>query len=290
MTDTTQPITAFKGMDKNFQCRGFQYAVGETYTHEGKVVGCNSGFHACENPLDVLDYYPLDCDTRFAIVKASGSISRDGNKLASASMAIEAELRLPEFIAHAINYVKAVCNQDKAPEPSGDNSQLAASGDNSELAASGDNSKLAASGDNSKLAASGYNSKLAASGNNSQLAASGDNSKLAASGDYSKLAASGDNSKLAASGDYSQLAASGDYSQLAASGDNSKLAASGDYSIAVGVDENCMAKAGEGGCIALRWTKDKKPRLSVAYVGENGIKADTYYKLDKAGEFVEVEA
>jgi len=231
-----KPITAFKGMDKNFQCRGFQYAVGETYTHEGKVVACNSGFHACENPLDVLDYYPLDCDTRFAIVKASGSISRDGNKLASASIAIEAELKLPEFIAHAINYVKAVCNQDKAPEPSGDNSQLAASGD------------------------------------------------------YSQLAASGHNSKLAASGYNSQLAASGDNSQLAASGYNSKLAASGNYSIAVGVDENCMAKAGEGGCIALRWTKDKKPRLSVAYVGENGIKADTYYKLDKAGEFVEVEA
>ena len=195
-----KPITAFKGMDKNFQCRGFQYAVGETYTHEGKVVACNSGFHACENPLDVLDYYPLDCDTRFAIVKASGSISRDGNKLASASIAIEAELKLPEFIAHAINYVKAICNQDKAPDPSG------------------------------------YNS---------------------------------------------QLAASGDYSQLAASGKDS---------IAVGVANNCLAKAGEGGCIALRWTKDKKPRLSVAYVGENGIKADTYYKLDEVGEFVEVEA
>ena len=200
MTDTTQPITAFKGLDKNFQCRGFQYAVGETYTHKGEVVACNSGFHACENPLDVLDYYPLDCDTRFAIVKASGSISRDGNKLASASIAIEAELKLPEFIAQAINYVKAVCNQDKAPD------------------------------------ASGY------------------------------------------------------YSKLAASGYSSQLAASGDYSIAVGIADNCIAKAGEGGCIALSWTKDKRPRLSVAYVGENGIKADTYYKLDEAGEFVEVEA
>ena len=272
MADTTQPITAFKGLDNNFQCRGFQYAVGETYTHKGEVVACNSGFHACENPLDVLDYYPLDCDTRFAIVKASGSISRDGNKLASASIAIEAELKLPEFIAQAINYVKAVCNQDKAPDASGDNSQLAASGVNS------------------KLAASGNYSKLAASGNYSQLAASGDNSKLAASGYYSQLAASGDNSQLAASGYYSKLAASGVNSKLAASGDNSQLAASGDYSIAVGVADNCMAKAGEGGCIALRWTKDKKPRLSVAYVGENGIKADTYYKLDEAGEFVEVEA
>ena len=182
MDEAETSITAFKGLDKNFQCRGFQYAVGETYTHNGKVVACKSGFHSCENPLDVLDYYPLDCDTRFAIVKASGFISRDEKKLASASVSIEAELKLPEFIAQAINYVKACCNQEKKP---------AASGHYSQLAASGDYSQLAASGDYSKLAASGYSSKLAASGDYSQLAASGDSSQLAASGDYSQLAASG---------------------------------------------------------------------------------------------------
>ena len=83
-------ITAFKGFDKNIQCRGYQFEIGKTHTHEGEVEACSSGFHSCENPLDVLNYYPLISDdgslNRFASVKASGTISRhDGDsKIASA--------------------------------------------------------------------------------------------------------------------------------------------------------------------------------------------------------------
>ena len=49
-------IKAYKGFDKNMQCRGFQFAEGETY-HEETAKMCESGFHACEMPLDVLAYY-----------------------------------------------------------------------------------------------------------------------------------------------------------------------------------------------------------------------------------------
>jgi len=247
MTDTM--ITAFKGFDKNLACRGYQFKLGETYTHDGKVKACKSGFHSCENPMDVLNYYPIISDdgslNRFAIVKASGEISRhaDDSKIASAKLSIEAELKLPEMISKMIEFIKATCT---AKETS-------------------------ASGDYSKLAASGYYSQLAASG------------------DYSKLAASGDYSKLAASGDYSQLAASGYYSQLAASGDYSKLAASGNLSIAMSAGINSTASVGKLGCIVLtRWVEsERRYRVSVGYVGEGGIKADTAYKLDDNGNFVE---
>jgi hypothetical protein len=272
--DVSPVITAFKAFDKDLKCRGFQYEVDKTYKHEGQVVPCESGFHFCENPLDVLDYYPLDTATRFAVVKASGQIKTEGNKSASAEISISAELKFPQFVVAAVDFIKSACNFESKPAgtASGDSSKLAASGYSSKLAASGDYSKLAASGDYSKLAASGYSSQLAASG------------------DYSKLAASGDSSKLAASGDYSKLAASGYSSQLAASGYSSQLAASGENSIAAAISCGCTAKAGIGGCIALRWNDGGRPRLAVAYVGENGIKADTWYRVDEAGQFVEVSA
>ena len=169
-------ITAFKGFDKNLQCRGYQFEIGKTHMHEGEVEACSSGFHSCENPLDVLNYYPLISDdgslNRFASVKASGTISRhDGDsKIASASLLVEVELKLPEFISAAITWIKAACKTGETAA-SGDYSKLAASGASSQLAASGEYSQLAASGASSQLAASGASSKLVASGHSSIVCA-----------------------------------------------------------------------------------------------------------------------
>ena len=158
---TTEVITAFKGFDKNLQCRGYQFEIGKTHTHEGEVEACSSGFHSCENPFDVLNYYPLISDdgslNRFASVKASGTISRhDGDsKIASASLLVEVELKLPEFISAAITWIKAACKTE----------ETAASGASSKLAASGHSSQLAASGDSSIVCAASLCCKASA-GNN----------------------------------------------------------------------------------------------------------------------------
>ena len=178
-TATAGPIRAYKAFDKNLQCRGFQFEVGQTYEHDGQVKACESGFHACENPLDVWRYYPLD--SRYAVVELGGDVScHDGDsKIAAARIKINAEIALPQIISDGVAYLMGLCKDAFALKPgedaSGYDSRLAASGNGSQLAASGDGSQLAASGDGSQLAASGYDSKLAASGNRSQLAASGEN-------------------------------------------------------------------------------------------------------------------
>lgn len=40
-------IKGYKGFDKNLQCRGFQYKVGETFEEKGTIKACESGFHFC---------------------------------------------------------------------------------------------------------------------------------------------------------------------------------------------------------------------------------------------------
>ena len=255
-TIMTEKNIAYKAFDKNMQCRGFQFEVGAHYEHNGKVEPCKSGFHACKNPLDVWNYYPIN--SRYAIVEIAGDVVDSGSdsKVVCSNISIVQEIALTELINHSVKYMLNECYDKLAGHnsnlaASGDYSNLAASGDYSKLAASGDYSKLVASGHYSKLAASGYNSKLVASGHNSNLAASGDYSKLAASGHYSNLATSGHNSNLAASGDYSNLATSGYYSNLAASGDYSNLAASGDYSkLAASGHNSNLAASGDGSNLA----------------------------------------
>jgi len=99
-------VTSFKGFDRNMQCRGFQFEVGKTYEHEGEVKACASGFHSCEYPLDVFNYYH-PAGSRFAVVKASGKLSRheDDSKVASATLTVEAEIGLPVLVARAVDWV-----------------------------------------------------------------------------------------------------------------------------------------------------------------------------------------
>ena len=298
----TEKNIAYKAFDKNMQCRGFQFEVGAHYEHNGKVEPCKSGFHACKNPLDVWNYYPIN--SRYAIVEIAGDVVDSGSdsKVACSNISIVQEITLIELINHSVKYMLNECYDKLAGHysklaasgdgsklaASGDGSKLAASGHNSTLAASGDYSKLAASGDYSKLAASGYNSKLAASGYNSKLVASGHNSNLAASGHNSKLAASGYNSKLAASGHNSTLAASGDGSKLAASGDGSILAASGKNSICMAAGYASTAQVGENGVIELPYYDGIRTRVAVGYVGENGIEPNVEYKVNNNGIFEKV--
>lgn len=133
----SEKIIAYKAMDKNMQCRSKQYEVGKTY-HEDKADCCTAGMHACENPLDVLHYYPLKDGPRFFEVECGGNVdkSEEDSKLACTELTVKGEVNFAGLVKATVN---AVFNRVKGKEPfsSGRYSTAGSSGDYSTAAATG---------------------------------------------------------------------------------------------------------------------------------------------------------
>ena len=158
---TPDTITAFKGFDKDFSCRGFKYEIGRSYTHDGEISLCQAGFHACEAPLDVWNYYPPTDGNQVAQVELGGVSNQRENdtKRVGKSITIKAALSIPALIAAQIEWTfnaakksKKVNGVEKTAASSGRYSTAASSGHYSTAASSGDSSKAVSSGDSSKAA------------------------------------------------------------------------------------------------------------------------------------------
>ena len=242
-------VTAYKGFNQSLQCRGFQFEVGKTYEHEGEVKACASGFHSCEYPLDVFNYY-RPAGSRFAVVKASGKLSRHegDSKVASATLTVEAEIGLPVLVARAVDWVMG--KLDKSIE------------------------QTLVTGDYSAATNTGYQSAATNTGYQSAATNTGDYSAATNTGDYSAATNTGNRSAATNTGNRSAAEVKGAESVAASLGIQGRARAAAGGAIVL-----CYRDESDGRLIHIRASK----------VGENGIKPDTWYALDAQGEFVEPE-
>ena len=275
----SKTVKGYKGFDKDFKCQNKQYEENTTYEEHGVKI-CEEGMmHFCENPFDVLDYYPLLDDdanfNQFAKVEGLGDIERQENKTASNKLHIGAKLSFKDFIKACINFTFESAKVDKSKKVDSNNSASA---------------QMASSGDSAQMASSGFSAKMASSGISAQMASSGDSAKMASSGDSAKMASSGDYAKMASSGDSAKMASSGDSNTIKSEGVGAVVAA-------IGVDN--IASAKKGSWITLAEYEKKfdeectfsgyKPIcVKTEYVDGERIKENTFYKLEN-GEFTEVE-
>jgi hypothetical protein len=162
----------------------------------------------------------------------------------------------------------------------------------SKAEARGTRSQASSSGYGSQASSSGDGSQASSSGTRSQASSSGYGSQASSSGYGSQASSSGDGSQASSSGYGSQASSSGTRSQASSSGYGSQASSSGRGGIAISLGHGGKAMADENGCIAITWwdAKKERPRLAVGYVGEKGIKKETWYAVDLAtGKLVEVE-
>ena len=109
-------MKCFKGFDKDLKCRDFQYEIGKEYSEE-KADICNYGFHACEFPMDVFNYYPPS-DSRYCEVEleANNQKSSDDSKRVGKKISVKAEIGIAGIIKAGVEYIKEQVNweDDKA--------------------------------------------------------------------------------------------------------------------------------------------------------------------------------
>ena len=118
-------MKGYKAFEKGLVCKGKQYAENTIFEKENAKV-CECGMHFCENPLDVLDYYPLIDDngelTEYAEVEALDEVFTDDNKkYCTKKLKIGAKLDLPAFVKASIDFqfektpIKKTIKKAKAP-------------------------------------------------------------------------------------------------------------------------------------------------------------------------------
>ena len=251
-------MKAYKGMDKDMKCRGFQYEVGKEYETE-KANVCKCGFHACEYPLDIFSYYPPS-ENRFFEVEQSGDLdkSNDDSKVASTKIKIGAELSIAGLVKAAVEYTKERCTKDEGTSATGYQGAASATGDRGAASATGYRGAASATGTQGAASATGYQGAASATGTQGAASATGYRGAASATGYRGAASATGKSS----------------------------------VAMACGIEGKAM---GEIGCALFlvergEWDGETYPIIhaKAAIVDGENIKPNVWYTL-KNGEIVKVE-
>lgn len=180
-------MKGYKGFDKDWKCRGKQYAAGRTETEEDAAL-CKSGLHFCTFPLDCFAYYP-PASSRYGVVEAEDVSGEQGedSKRAAKRLTVIREIGLEEMIEDSVRYIL---------EKAGNTEELAANtGDRSAATNTGDWSAATNTGNRSAATNTGYQSAATNTGNRSAATNTGDRSTAAVSGKSSVAISTGRESK-----------------------------------------------------------------------------------------------
>ena len=243
-------VKMYKGFNKDMTCRGFQFEEGKTYETDRAEL-CSTGFHACERPLDVLNYYsPATSEYHEVEMDDVSPETGDDSKRVAKKITIGAKLNIRNLVDAQIQFVKEHCTNENNAEPG-------------------------------KPATAGFRGAATAGFRGAATAGS---YGAATAGSYG--AATAGDSGAATAGD-SGAATAGDSGAATSKGSS----AVGDNGLAVARGNNCKVKGGIGSILVIAEENDDNCDIkwwASAVVDGEKIKPDTWYKLED-GELVEAE-
>ena len=279
-------MRAFKGFNKDLTCRGYQYEEGKEF-HTERAECCDTGFHACEYPLDCFGYYD-PAHSVFHEVELSGEMDKSGDntKVCATDIKIGARLSIAGLVKMAIDFTMSKVNKEAGSDER--HGFASATGDYGASSATGDYGASSATGD--------YGAS----------SATGNCGASSATGDYGASSATGDYGASSATGDYGASSATGNCGASSATGYKGASSVSDPTGVAVAWGHEARAKGCKGAHLILSDWKYVGARYSngdymdpydkesweltgakMVVVDGEKIKEDTYYRCIE-GEIVEV--
>jgi len=288
-------MRAFKGFNKDLTCRGYQYEEGKEF-HTERAECCDTGFHACEYPLDCFGYYD-PAHSVFHEVELSGEMdkSNDNTKVCATDIKIGARLSIAGLVKMAIDFTMSKVNKEAGSDER--HGFASATGYKGASSATGDYGASSATGDYGASSATGDYGASSATGNCGASSATGYKGASSATGDYGASSATGD---------YGASSATGNCGASSATGYKGASSVSDPTGVAVAWGHEARAKGCKGAHLILSDWKYVGARYSdgdymdpydkesweltgakMVVVDGEKIKEDTYYRCIE-GEIVEV--
>ena len=288
-------MKAFKGFNKDLTCRGYQYEEGKEF-HTERAECCDTGFHACEYPLDCFGYYD-PAHSVYHEVELSGEMDKSGDntKVCATDIKIGARLSIAGLVKMAIDFTMSKVNKEAGSDER--------------------HGFASATGDYGASSATGYKGASSATGDYGASSATGDYGASSATGDYGASSATGNCGASSATGDYGASSATGNCGASSATGNCGASSATGykgassvsdPTGVAVAWGHEARAKGCKGAHLILSdwrfigekywdgsykdmYNKDNWELTGAKMVVVDGekIKEDTYYRCIE-GEIVEV--
>ena len=156
-------MKAYKGFNKDMTCRGFQFEEGKTY-HEENAKLCESGFHACLNPLDCFNYY-APSESVYHEVELNEVLNEksEDSKICGKTIKIGAKLDVLGMVKIAVNYIKSNIDRSIEQTNTGNWSAATNTGNRSAATNTGNWSAATVEGKDSIAICCGFDCKARAS-------------------------------------------------------------------------------------------------------------------------------
>ena len=245
-------MKVYKGTDKDMRCKGLQYEIGKAVTVDGDVKLCERDLHACEMPLDVLNYYPPATSRYFeAELEGVTAEKRDDTKRVGNRLEMKAELSIAGLVKAQIEYVKERVTPENTEHATGYRGAASATGDRGAASATGYQGAASATGYQGAASATGIRGAASATGYQGAASATGYQGAASAMGNRGAASATGDQGAASATGDQGAASATGIRGAASATGYQGAASATGYQGAASATGNRGAASATGAACVAL---------------------------------------